>query len=79
MVGGLVEKDDFGFLQQDFGEADAHLPAVAKGGHGFLELFAEESHAGEHFFRFRLDGVSAEMLVAVVEVGELLCQFCVFV
>ena len=72
VVGGLVEEDDLGFLEEDFGEADAHLPAVAEGGHREVELLAQEAHTREHLLGLGLHRVAAEMLVAVVKVGELL-------
>ena len=77
VVRGLVEEDDFGFLQEDFGKADAHLPAVTEGGHGLMEFLAQEAHTEQHFFGFGIHRIASQMVISVVEVGKLLGQLSV--
>ena len=47
MVGGLVEEQEVGALQQQLGQLHAHLPAAAEHGEGSVEVLLVESEPCE--------------------------------
>ena len=69
MVGGLVEKQQVGFGQQQLGQRDAHLPAAAElVGLARPILFAE-AEAGEHRAHLGVERVAVEGVKALLEHG----------
>ena len=63
VIGGLVEKQQVGFFEQQFGERDAHLPAAGEGFDAALPVLFTEAEAGE-------DGADAGLDVIAVARGE---------
>ena len=74
MVGRFVEEDDFGLLQQDFGQVDAHLPAVAELGHRAGEVRGFEAQTQKYLFGIAFHSGAAEVVETVGGIGQLLCQ-----
>ena len=58
MVGGFVEQQQVGLLQQQLGQRDAHLPAAGKFFGLAGPVFFAKPKPGEHRADLRLDGVS---------------------
>ena len=53
MVGGLVQEQHVRLREQDFGQFDAHVPALAEGFCEAVQFIGLESQAKEHLFRLR--------------------------
>ena len=58
MVGRLVQQQQVGFLQQQLGQRDAHLPSARELLGGSNPIFFFEPQAVEHRSHFRLDTVA---------------------
>ena len=81
MIGGLVEEEKIGLLQEEFGEGDAHLPAAGKFFGLAGPVVAPKAKPGEDFADFGFERVAVaraefmlEFLVAVGDGGILLAQ-----
>ena len=53
VVGGLVQEQHVRLREQDFGQFDAHVPALAEGFCEAVQFIGLESQAKEHLFRLR--------------------------
>ncbi|HEV2615536.1 MAG TPA: hypothetical protein VGU63_02875, partial [Candidatus Acidoferrales bacterium] len=62
MVRGLVEQQQVGFLQQQLGQRNAHLPAAGELFRPPLPVFFAEAHAIQHRAHFGFNGVSVARL-----------------
>ena len=75
VIGGLVEQQQIGFLQQELGERDAHLPAAGEFVGFARPIFFAESQAGQHGADLGFDGVTVAGLEfvfdAMIAVGDL--------
>ena len=69
MVGGLVEQQERGFLQEKFGERDAHLPAAGELFGLALPVFFGEAEAAEDGADLRVEGVDVVDVELVGDVG----------
>jgi hypothetical protein len=60
VVGGLVEEENVGFTQEEFGQFDAHAPSAAEFRRIPAEVAPLESQSGEGLFQFRLVVVATQ-------------------
>ncbi len=58
VIGGLVEQQQIGFFEQQFGQRDAHLPAAGKLFRAPLPVVAREAKPDEHRAHLRLDRIA---------------------
>ena len=58
VVGGLVEQQEVGLLQQELGEGDAHLPAAGEFFGVALPVFLGEAEAAEDGADLGVEGVA---------------------
>ena len=68
VVGGLVQEQHVRLREQDFGQFDAHVPALAEGFCEAVQFIGLESQAKEHFFRLRTRRQAAFQRQPVVQV-----------
>ena len=78
MVGGLVEKQQIGLGEQQFGQRDAHLPAAGELIGLARPVFFAEAEAGEHGAHLRVERVAVEGVEALLQHGVALGGGCVF-
>ena len=69
MVGGLVEQQQAGLLQQQLGQRDAHLPAAGELFGLALPIFFGEAEATQHGTDLRVQGVDVVHMQVVRDVG----------
>ena len=69
VVGGLVEQQQAGLLQQQFGQRDAHLPAAGELLGLALPVFLGEAEAAEDRADLRVEGVDVVDVELVGDVG----------
>ena len=69
VVGGLVEQKERGFLQEEFGERDAHLPAAGELFGLALPVFFGEAEAAEDGADLGVEGVDVVDVELVGDVG----------
>ena len=69
VVGGLVEQQQRGLLQQQLGQGDAHLPAAGKFLRAALPVLLGESEPAEHGADLRVEGVDVMDMQVVRDVG----------
>ncbi len=74
MVGGLVEEQHVGVLQQEPGERDAHHPAAGEGADVLLHVRIGESEPAQDAARLRLHAIAAERLEPMLEPAVLVHQ-----
>ena len=72
VIGRLIKENDFGLLEQDFGEVDTHLPAGAELHHRTAEVSFAETETKENLLRIAFHSSPPQVVETVVEVGELL-------
>ncbi len=70
VIGGLVEQQQVGFFEQQFGERDAHLPAAGKFLGAFVPLLVRETEAGKHGAHLRFDGVAVAVAEFAIQLME---------
>ena len=70
VIGGLIEQQQVGFFEQQFGECDAHLPAAGKFLGAFVPLLVREAEAGKHGAHLRFDGVAVAIAEFAVQLME---------
>ncbi len=78
MVGGLVQEQDVGAREEDFGQLDAHVPPLGEGFREAAQFIGLESQSEEHLLRLRLRGKPAFQRQAVVELIEAVDEACIF-
>ncbi len=78
MVRGLVEQQQVGPGEQQFGESDAHLPAAAELIGLPRPVFFSETQAGEHSADLRVEGVPVHDVEALLQGGVALGGGVVF-
>ena len=69
VVGGLVEEEEVGASEEEFGEFDTHLPPPAELRHGAVEIGAFEAEAEEDFLRLFAAAGGAEEIDMILELG----------
>ena len=57
MVGGLVEEQEVGALQEELGQHHTHLPSAAELGHGAPEIVVPKTEAQQHLLGLLLSAV----------------------
>ena len=78
VIGGLVEQQQVGLLEQQLGERDAHLPAAGKFLGAAVPIGMREAEAGENGADLRLDGVAVAVAKIGVQVVEAVGHLRVF-
>ncbi len=78
VVGRLVEQDEVGFLQQDFGQLDAHTPAPAKLAGEALKIIAFETKTQQYLFHLGIDIYLFERIKFLAEGAHPLDEAVVF-
>ena len=71
MVGGLVQKQQVGVAQEEFGERDTHLPAARELGARAIKVSDLKAQAGQDLARVALEFVAAQVLKAVLDLSVL--------
>ena len=71
VVGGLVQKQQVGVAQEEFGERDTHLPAARELGARAIKVSDLKAQAGQDLARVALEFVAAQVLKAVLDLSVL--------
>ena len=82
VVGGLVEEEEVGVAQEQFGQLDAHLPAAAEDGHRAVEVAVLESQAQQHLLGLFLPTAAAkegQVFGQLVVAFQKACIFCTLI
>ena len=67
MVGGLVEQKQIRFLEEDFAEGDAHLPAAGIIPHQLFGPLGAEANGGQQFVDAGVELVAVQRLETAVQ------------
>ena len=74
VVGRFVQQQQVRFLEQEFGQRDAHLPPARKLGAGAVEIVAAETEALQHGLDARADPRGTGLVEAQLEVAHAIEQ-----
>ena len=77
VVGGLVEQEHVGVLQEELGQLDTHAPSARELGSGAVEVFATEAKAHEGLLHLGMVVGTTDELEALVLAGEAVDEFVI--